>query len=101
MRRFYFDLVGSITVSDDHGLLFRDLPFAAHVAERLAADLFAVRPELRGTTSVVMIDEDRSDVYCVAIAADRAQTLRDDHTSGSAADPHPAVPENARRCAGA
>jgi hypothetical protein len=72
MRRFYFDLVGSRLVSDEHGLLFRDLRFAAHFAERLAADLFTVRPELRGTACVVMSDKRRSDViYCIAIATER------------------------------
>ncbi len=86
MHRFYFDLVGPKSVSDQHGLLFRDLRFAAHFAERLAADLFTVRPELRGTASVVMIDESRRDLtYCVAIAADPAfvvaRTCREKPTS--------------------
>jgi hypothetical protein len=71
MQRFYFDLVGSKSVADKHGLLFSDPQFAAHFAESLAADLFAVRPELRGNACVVMIDEHRSSLtYCVAIAAD-------------------------------
>ena len=73
MHRFYFDLVGTKPVSDRHGLLFGHPQFAAHFAERLAADLFAVRPELRGAASVVMIDEQRGSLtYCVAIAPDPA-----------------------------
>jgi hypothetical protein len=71
MPRFYFDLIGSKSVSDKHGLLFGDQHVAAHVAEKLAAELFAVRPELRGTASVVMLDGRRSDlIYRVAIAPD-------------------------------
>jgi hypothetical protein len=71
MPRFYFNLIGSKSVSDKHGLLFSDVQFAADVAERLAAELFAVRPELRGTASVLMLDGRRSDLtYCVAIAPD-------------------------------
>ena len=49
MPRFYFDLVGPESVLDQHGMLLGDLRFAAHAAERLAAELFTVRPELRGT----------------------------------------------------
>jgi hypothetical protein len=60
MPRFYFDLVGPESVLDQHGMLLGDLQFAAHAAERLAAELFTVRPELRGTASVVLLDAHRS-----------------------------------------
>jgi hypothetical protein len=73
MPRFYFDLIGPQSVLDQHGMLLGDLQFAAHAAERLAAELFTVRPELRGTASVVLLDGHRSNlIYCVTIAPDPA-----------------------------
>jgi hypothetical protein len=78
MPRFYFDLVGPESVLDQHGVLLGELQFAAHAAERLAAELFTVRPELRGTASVILFDEHRSNlIYCIAIAPDPAPQGRD------------------------
>jgi hypothetical protein len=73
VHRFHFHLVGPRPASDEDGLVLRDVQFAANFAEKLAADLFLVRPELRGNTSVVMTDGKQNAItYCVAIPPDHA-----------------------------
>src|SRR4051794_37509852 len=70
--RFNFDLVGACVVRDHQGLVFADCEVAADFAEKLAADLEDIRPELREETCVVMTDERRNEImYCVAVGGAR------------------------------
>ena len=48
MPRYHFDLVDHTTVEDKGGQILADDVTASDVAEKLAADLFEIRPELRG-----------------------------------------------------
>jgi hypothetical protein len=67
MPRFNFDLVGPRPVPDRQGMVFEDCRLAVRFANELAADLSAVRPELRGKAAVIMTDEHRTITYCVAV----------------------------------
>lgn len=70
MPRFNFDLVGARNVHDHHGMIFADCQVAARFADDLAADLNALRPDLRERACVMMTDECRDKLtYCVAIGA--------------------------------
>jgi hypothetical protein len=64
MPRYHFDLIGKQTVPDLAG---RDLPddvLASDVADRLANELYSVRPDLRRQHgSIVVTDEDGDEVY--------------------------------------
>ena len=64
MPRYHFDLIGKQTVPDLAG---RDLPddvLASDVADRLANELYSVRPDLRRQhCSIVVTDEDGDEVY--------------------------------------
>jgi hypothetical protein len=77
MPKFKFDIAGPKPISDQAGLIFRDCSVAGRAAEELAADLGRVRPNLCGRASVVMSDENRSEItYCVAIGPPRAMVNR-------------------------
>ena len=48
MPRYYFDLVDGTTVPDASGQILRNELLAAEVADKLAGDIYKIRPELRG-----------------------------------------------------
>ena len=64
MPRYHFDLIGKQTVRDLAG---RDLPddmLASDIADRLANELYSVRPDLRRQhCSIVVTDEDGDEVH--------------------------------------
>jgi hypothetical protein len=67
MKRFFFDLEGERNVSDPGGLLFDSELAAFRAAQRLAVELAGSRPNLRGTTSVVVTSKDPREYYHVSI----------------------------------
>ena len=67
MRRFFFDLQGIQNVNDPTGLAFETELEAFRAGQRLAAELSSARPNLRGSTSVVVILKDVGDAYYVSV----------------------------------
>lgn len=68
MPRYNFDLVGTRTVHDHHGLLFADCQMAARFAENLAAELSVIRPDICDRAWVRMSDQrEQLLIYCVSI----------------------------------
>ncbi len=57
MRRFFFDLQGTQNASDPTGSAFETELDAFRAAQRLAAELSSTRPDLRGSTWVVVGSE--------------------------------------------
>ena len=67
MGRFFFDLQGAQNARDPTGLPFESELDAFRSAQRLAAELWNTRPELRGTTSVVVTRKRDGDAYYVSV----------------------------------
>lgn len=63
MGRYYFDLHGAQNTRDLGGLSFEDDLETFQAAKRLAAELAAVRPNLKGNTCVVLTRQGANDVY--------------------------------------
>ncbi|MES2028690.1 MAG: hypothetical protein V4477_05890 [Pseudomonadota bacterium] len=64
MPRFYFDLVDGTTVPDTSGQVLRDQLLAAEVADKLAGDIYKVRPELRGKHFVISVrNEEGNEIH--------------------------------------
>jgi hypothetical protein len=64
MPRFYFDLIDGKKVPDPAGQMLRDEGAAARVADKLARDIYKIRPELRGKDfSILVRGEDGEEVY--------------------------------------
>jgi hypothetical protein len=57
MPRYHFDLVDHTTVEDKGGQVLADDVTASDVADRLAEDLFQVRPELRGKGYSILVSD--------------------------------------------
>ncbi|WP_407188601.1 DUF6894 family protein [Bradyrhizobium centrosematis] len=57
MPRYHFDLIDSKTVIDYGGQLLADVQMAIQVANRLANELSAARPELRGKGYKVLVTD--------------------------------------------
>jgi hypothetical protein len=55
MPRYYLDLVDHTTVEDKGGQVLVDDVMASDVADRLAEDLYQVRPELRGKGYSILV----------------------------------------------
>lgn len=55
MPRYHFDLVDSRTVADHGGQILTDDVMAADVADRLASEIYQVRPELRGKGYAIIV----------------------------------------------
>ena len=55
MPRYHFDLIDSATVADQGGRILSDDVMAADVADRLARELYEVRPELRGKGYAILV----------------------------------------------
>ena len=63
MPRYHFDLIGRQTIVDHTGLDLPDDVLAADAADRLANELYSVRPELRRQRcSILVTDEDGEEV---------------------------------------
>jgi hypothetical protein len=67
MMRFFFDLQGIQNVNDPTGLAFETELDAFRAGQRLAAELSSIRPNLRGSTCVVMTRKDVGDAYYVSV----------------------------------
>jgi hypothetical protein len=67
MGRYYFDLHGAQNTHDTGGLAFEDDMEAFRAAKRLAAELAAARPNLRGNTCVVLTRKGTDDLYCIGV----------------------------------
>ncbi len=64
MPRFYFDLIDGKKVPDPAGQMLRDAGAATRVADKLARDIYKIRPELRGKDfSILVRGEDGEEVY--------------------------------------
>ncbi len=57
MPRYHFDLIDSKTVADCGGQWLEDAATAIRVANRLADELLAARPELRGKGYKVLVTD--------------------------------------------
>jgi hypothetical protein len=55
MPRYHFDLINSHTVADEGGRTLEDDIAAADAADSLAAELYKVRPELRGNGYMILV----------------------------------------------
>lgn len=63
MPKYHFDLIGKQTIVDHNGLDLADDVLAADAADRLANELYSVRPELRRAhCSVLVTDEDGEEI---------------------------------------
>jgi hypothetical protein len=67
MGRFFFDLQGAQNARDPTGLPFESELDAFRAAQRLAAELWNTRPDLRGTTCVVVTRKKDGDAYYVSV----------------------------------
>jgi len=67
MRRFYFDLQGEQNIDDESGLLFKTDLEAFKSAQRFALHLANSRPQLHGTTCVVVRRAILDDGYYVSV----------------------------------
>lgn len=57
MPRYHFDLVDHHTVEDHGGQILADDTIAEDVADKLAARIYEVRPELRGKGYAILITD--------------------------------------------
>jgi hypothetical protein len=63
MPRYHFDLIGKQTIIDHAGLDLPDDVVASDAADRLANELYSIRPELRRQhSSILVTDEDGEEV---------------------------------------
>jgi hypothetical protein len=67
MARFFFDLQGAQNANDPTGLPFETELDAFRAAQRLAAELWSIRPSLRGNSWVVVSRKRDGDVYYVSV----------------------------------
>lgn len=61
MPRFYFDLVDGKTVPDASGQILSNKLLAAQVADKLAGDIYKIRPELRGKDYAISVRDEEGD----------------------------------------
>jgi hypothetical protein len=68
MPRYHFDVIGRNTIADRTGLLLPDDIHASDAADRLASELYEIRPELRVRECAVLVtDDDGEEVHCAPI----------------------------------
>src|ERR1700676_5279722 len=73
MPRYHFDVIGRNTIADRTGLLLPDAIHASDAADRLASELYEIRPELRVRECAVLVtDDDGEEVHR---APDRQSSL--------------------------
>jgi F420-0:gamma-glutamyl ligase len=64
MPRYHFDVIGRNTIADRTGLLLPDDIHASDAADRLARELYEIRPELRVRECAVLVtDDDGEEVH--------------------------------------
>jgi hypothetical protein len=64
MPRYHFDVIGRNTIADRTGLLLPDDIHASDAADRLASELYEIRPELRVRECAVLVtDDDGEEVH--------------------------------------
>lgn len=74
MPRYFFDLVDGKNVRDEAGQELRDVSAAKRVAERLARDIYKIRPELRGDHFAIKVrNADGDEVHRAGLTADMTQ----------------------------
>ncbi|QUS37998.1 hypothetical protein RPMA_03325 [Tardiphaga alba] len=74
MPRFFFDLVDGKNVSDETGQELRNEGAAKHVAEKLARDIYKIRPELRGNHFAIKVrNADGEEVHRAQLTAEMYQ----------------------------
>jgi hypothetical protein len=62
--RYHFDVIGRNTIADRTGLLLPDDIHASDAADRLASELYEIRPELRVRECAVLVtDDDGEEVH--------------------------------------
>lgn len=70
MPRYFFDLIDGKTVPDDAGQILRDNGLAIRVADKLARDIYKIRPELRDRDfAIVVRDEKGNEVHRADVVA--------------------------------
>jgi uncharacterized protein DUF6894 len=68
MGRFFFDLQGEHSAIDPTGLPFDTELDAFRAAQRLAAELWNIRPHLRGNTWIAVVSRQREgEAYYVSV----------------------------------
>jgi hypothetical protein len=77
MPRYHFDLIDHTTVEDKGGQVLADDVMASDVADRLAEDLYQVRPELRGKGySILVSDAEGETIHEAPVKLPSALPLR-------------------------
>ena len=61
MPRYHFDVIGRNTIADRTGLLLPDDIHASDAADRLASELYEIRPELRVRECAVLVTDDHGE----------------------------------------
>ncbi len=69
MARYFFGLCGGQNLDDPGGLAFEHELDAFRAAERLAAELSCIRPQLQGSTCVIVTSDASDSTYCVSIGS--------------------------------
>jgi hypothetical protein len=67
MVRFFFDIQGIQNIDDPAGLPFENELDAFRAAQRLATELWSIRPSLRGNSCVVVSRKRDGDAYYVSV----------------------------------
>jgi len=69
MARYFFGLRGGQDLDDPGGLAFEHELDTFRAAERLAAELSLIRPELQGRTCVIVSSDASDSTYFVSIGS--------------------------------
>jgi hypothetical protein len=64
MPRYHFDLIGKRTIVDQTGLDLPDDVQASDAADRLANELYSLRPELRRQHCSVLVTDEGGEEIC-------------------------------------
>jgi hypothetical protein len=67
MDRFFFDLEGEHGASDPTGLPFENELDAFRAAQKLAAEIGDIRPNLCGNTWIAVMSRKRGEAYYVSV----------------------------------
>lgn len=74
MPRYYFDLIDGKNISDEVGQELRDKGAAMRVADKLARDVYKIRPELRGDDFAISVRNEQGDEVHRAVLEAVAQS---------------------------
>jgi hypothetical protein len=66
MPRYHFDLIGTKTIADPSGLILADDIQASDAADRLANELYSIRPELRNQHCSILVTDANGEEVCRA-----------------------------------